>query len=137
MRHFIIFAKTLSQSGGTHKHWGWGLGPAIQPIAPLLPEFPHHRVPSAPVMLRVERIQFMQKPSEHLVLTVLSLIKQCLPGLCQVSNSPLVPESKHCDSEPQKQLCRDHDINISVPSSATRVQKQGISFPATANICHS
>lgn len=116
-----------STGGGT-----WG--PAIQLTAPLLPQLPRHRGPSAPVSLSVERIQFTQKPSEHLTVTALSfsaIHARTLLG----PQLPPGPESKHCDSEPLKQLCRDDDINVSVLSSATRVQKWGPCLPVPANIC--
>lgn len=62
LRNVMAFTST---GGGT-----WG--PANQLTAPLLPQLPRHRGPSAPVSLSVERIQFTQKPSEHLTVTALS-----------------------------------------------------------------
>lgn len=53
-----------------------GLGLGGLPLSPPPPSClrPHHRVPSAPVSLSGERIQFMHKPWEQLAVTALSFI---------------------------------------------------------------
>lgn len=94
-------------------------GPAIQPTRILLLLLPHHRLPSAPVPLSAERIQFVQNHSSWQPQCCHSLSNACQDLVGFSTPTWLL----HCDSEPQKQLCRDYDINVSVLSSATRAQR--------------
>lgn len=108
-QNVMVFTSTGSEA--------WG--PAIQPTRALLLLLPHHRLPSAPVPLSAERIQFVQNHS--------SWQPQCCHSLSNAYqdfagfSAPIW--LLHCDSWPQKQLCRVYDINVSVLSSATRVQR--------------